>query len=57
MERNQTTHRYTQKIPTIRMPTFEWDENKNASNQQKHGIGFERAKAVFEDDDAVSYPE
>ena len=26
---------------------FEWDENKNQLNQQKHGIGFEEAKEIF----------
>jgi uncharacterized DUF497 family protein len=28
---------------------FEWDENKNLSNQKKHGISFEEAKTVFAD--------
>ena len=28
---------------------FEWDLNKNASNQKKHGISFEEAKTVFSD--------
>jgi uncharacterized DUF497 family protein len=28
---------------------FEWDEKKNAANQQKHGISFEEAKMVFFD--------
>jgi uncharacterized DUF497 family protein len=28
---------------------YEWDENKNKLNQQKHGISFEEAKEVFED--------
>ncbi|MFM7600199.1 MAG: BrnT family toxin [Pseudanabaena sp.] len=28
---------------------FEWDENKNQLNQQKHGIGFEEAKEIFYD--------
>ncbi len=28
---------------------FEWDENKNQLNQQKHGISFEEAKSVFND--------
>lgn len=37
------------------MSNFEWDENKNKSNQQKHGISFEEAKEVFDDDDAVAY--
>ncbi|KAA3604705.1 MAG: BrnT family toxin [Calditrichaeota bacterium] len=26
---------------------FEWDENKNASNLQKHGIAFEDAAKIF----------
>jgi len=30
--------------------TFEWDENKNASNQKKHGIDFAEAKTVFSDE-------
>ena len=32
--------------------TFEWNENKNKSNQEKHGISFEEAKTVFYDDNA-----
>ncbi len=28
---------------------FEWDANKNKSNQKKHGIDFNDAKDVFED--------
>ena len=28
---------------------FEWDEQKNRINIEKHGISFEDAKAVFED--------
>ncbi|NET88021.1 MAG: BrnT family toxin [Kamptonema sp. SIO1D9] len=26
---------------------FEWDENKNRQNQQKHGISFEEAQEIF----------
>ncbi len=29
---------------------FEWDENKNLSNQKKHGISSEEAKTVFSDE-------
>lgn len=29
------------------MNKFEWDEAKNLANQQKHGISFEDAEAVF----------
>lgn len=35
--------------------TFEWDENKNHSNQRKHGISFEEAQAVFEDTYAILF--
>lgn len=36
---------------------FEWDQTKNLSNQQKHGIGFETAKLVFADPFHVSIPD
>ena len=26
---------------------FEWDENKNQQNKQKHGISFEEAQEIF----------
>ena len=29
---------------------FEWDENKNKFNQEKHGIDFNDAKEVIKDD-------
>ena len=28
---------------------FEWDENKNQSNQRKHGVSFSKASEVFND--------
>jgi len=31
------------------MIRFEWDENKNISNQRKHSVSFEEAKTVFFD--------
>lgn len=34
---------------------FEWDENKNRRNQQKHGIRFEDASNVFKDDKKIEY--
>jgi uncharacterized protein len=37
------------------MSNFEWDENKNKSNQQKHGVGFEEAQEVFEDENAIEF--
>lgn len=27
---------------------FEWDENKNRQNRNKHGISFEEAKEIFD---------
>ena len=32
---------------------FEWDDNKNLSNQKKHGISFEEAQTVFFDEEAL----
>lgn len=32
---------------------FEWDENKNRINQNKHKIAFEEAKTVFYDESAL----
>ncbi len=28
---------------------FEWDENKNSINKDKHNVSFERAQHAFED--------
>ena len=33
--------------------SFSWDEEKNISNVKKHGITFEEATTVFDDDDAI----
>jgi uncharacterized DUF497 family protein len=33
-------------------PEFEWDPDKNRSNQRKHGVSFEEAVTVFRDEDA-----
>ena len=35
------------------MSKFEWDENKNKSNKQKHGVDFEKATKVFEDENRL----
>jgi uncharacterized protein len=35
--------------------TFQWDEQKNKINQQKHGISFPEAESVFFDDYAVQF--
>ena len=32
---------------------FEWDESKNKSNFQKHGISFNEAQTVFSDELAI----
>ncbi len=32
---------------------FEWDDNKNEINKQKHKISFEEAQTVFYDEDAL----
>ena len=29
--------------------SFEWDEDKNRSNQEKHGVSFEEAQEAFYD--------
>lgn len=34
---------------------FEWDENKNAVNIEKHGLSFEEAKEVFDDNNAILF--
>ena len=34
---------------------FEWDETKNQSNIEKHGISFEEAKEVFYDPNRLTY--
>ncbi|SCW48733.1 hypothetical protein SAMN02910456_01369 [Ruminococcaceae bacterium YRB3002] len=37
------------------MIAFEWDENKNRINQNKHGVSFEEASTVFFDDRAILF--
>ena len=32
---------------------FEWDEDKNAKNIEKHGIDFNFAKKVFDDEERI----
>ena len=36
---------------------FEWDENKNTINQQKHGVSFQEAQTVFFDSAALLMPD
>ena len=35
------------------MYSFEWDENKNRINKEKHGVSFEEAMTVFFDEEAL----
>ena len=34
---------------------FEWDDTKNKTNIQKHGVSFEEAQTVFFDDNAIEF--
>lgn len=34
---------------------FEWDDTKNKTNVQKHGVSFEEAQTVFFDDNAIEF--
>jgi len=36
---------------------YEWDERKNLRHQQLHGISFEAASLVFEDQGCLVYPD
>ena len=35
------------------MIRFEWDEKKNETNIKKHGISFEEASSVFQDEESL----
>ena len=35
---------------------FEYDEDKNTKNKQKHGIDFEEAKSLWKDEKALIVP-
>lgn len=37
------------------MALFDWDEKKNKANKEKHGLSFEDAKKVFDDQDRIQY--
>ena len=39
------------------MPSFEWDRAKAARNLAKHGVAFEDAVMVFDDDRALVEPD
>jgi uncharacterized protein len=36
---------------------YEWDENKNERNLEKHGLSFETVSLVFDDPNALSIPD
>ena len=36
---------------------FEWDSGKAAANLRKHGVAFEEARTVLEDDEALFMPD
>lgn len=38
----------------IRLMQFEYDPNKSESNRNKHGIDFEEAQALWDDDDLLT---
>ncbi|MEM9526926.1 MAG: BrnT family toxin, partial [Bacteroidota bacterium] len=35
------------------MPNFEWDDKKNESNKEKHGLSFEQGSKVFNDENRL----
>lgn len=38
---------------TVKERRFQWDENKNKINLEKHGIDFQEAKLIFDDEKKV----
>lgn len=40
---------------TVNMITFEWNQTKASSNEQKHGVSFKEAQTVFYDEFAVQF--
>lgn len=36
---------------------FEWDDEKAAKNERRHGVTFERARKVFDDPNAIDEPD
>lgn len=39
----------------IYLSMFEWDEKKNRTNQEKHGISFKQAISAWSDCDSVDF--
>jgi uncharacterized DUF497 family protein len=44
-------------IPYIVRRSFEWDDAKDATNVRKHGVSFDDAVAVFNDERAIDEPD
>jgi uncharacterized protein len=44
-------------LKKIKPMEFEWDDNKNMSNIEKHGIDFNEAKNVFKDQKRKTSPD
>lgn len=40
---------------TVNKLIFQWDDDKNRTNQKKHGISFKEAESVFFDDKAIQF--
>jgi hypothetical protein len=36
---------------------FEWDEAKNEANKRKHGVDFETAQLIFDDERCITFVE
>ena len=36
---------------------FEWDENKNNRNINKHGLSFRTGKDIFDDENRIDFPD
>jgi uncharacterized DUF497 family protein len=41
----------------VQSDDFEWDDEKAESNLRKHGVSFDKATAVFEDEFSVTFPD
>lgn len=39
------------------IPRIEWDADKALGNMRKHGVSFEEAQTVFEDEEALLIPD
>lgn len=44
-------------MPIYKYEHIEWDERKNTSNQNKHGVTFDEAQYVFSDPDNIVKPD